>query len=186
MKTFYPHLVDASCGMHVHMSFKTAFTYQRTMVPTFPATIVASVKSWATAEGLPKDHPLWPRLEGKSRYCQHTFDADNQVLNTTKDFVQDRKGHRYTVINYNYGRTNTIECRLLPMMQTVEQALRAVQTILDTTNNFLVATAEREKKVVSEVVVDSGTGIRISKSKGGQLIVDDNGERVQEVRRVIV
>lgn len=155
MTKYYPHFVNATCGMHVHMSFMTALTYQRLMDARFPATILASMTSWAKGQKLSKAHPIWERLRGESRYCKHEFSADAQVKNTSKDFDQRRDGHRYTVINYCYSRTGgSLECRLLPMMHTAEQGIAAVQEIIDTTNAFLVATSAKERRHTSTVDAD--------------------------------
>jgi hypothetical protein len=154
MAKFYPQAVNQTCGMHVHLSFKNAMSYQRIMVNTYPATILAEVELWAKKVGLPKDHAIWDRLAGKSRYCQHIFSADEQATNAAKDFDQNREGNRYSVVNYCYGRYTTAECRLLPMMKTPEQGLEAVQEIMRITNAFLVATARRERAVVGGVALD--------------------------------
>ena len=146
MRAFYPQYVNSTCGLHVHMSFKHALQYQRLMSEEYPATIVEYMTRWAIEEALPMTHPLWARLKGESLYCQHIFNADQQVLNQDKDYNQQRKGHRYTVINYCWARYHTLECRLLPMMSTVEQSIRAVQEVMDITNKFLVVTARREAK----------------------------------------
>jgi hypothetical protein len=155
MRTFYPHRVGPECGLHVHMSFVSAFTYMRVMRPNYPSTVLDYVTQWAKKEGLDPAHPLWPRLEGKSRYCQHKFFADSQVATPSKDFNQDRDGHRYTVINYPFVRNQTVECRLRPMFATVEQAISAIQNLLNVTNAYLVATASREPKIQQKVELNS-------------------------------
>lgn len=148
--TNYPVYLNETCGMHVHMSFNNAFTYQRLMDDRYPATILKYMEEWAKREGLPADNPLWPRLKGESRYCQHVFDPDGQVGNTGKDYDQTRSGHRYTVINYCWQRYSTLECRLLPMMPSAPIAISAIKELLDITNLFLVATAKREKILKGE------------------------------------
>lgn len=174
----YPQRVSPECGLHIHMSFLHALTYQRLMVPSYPSTVVAYMKAWATKEGLAADHPLWPRLEGKSRYCQHKFFADQQASSPSKDYDQQREGHRYTVINYCYTRNHTVECRLLPMFEGAEQAQRALQEIITITNAFLVATAAREKKIISRVDIKG-----VSKGKRApNHVVRDDPERYREVR----
>jgi len=154
VRKFYPYEVNHTCGLHVHMSFQTASNYMQLIRPEYPATIIASIEAWAIRMGLRKDHPLWPRLQGKSEYCQHTFHGEEQLKNNGKDYDKTRSGHRYTVINYAYNRTGTVECRLLPMMDTLDQGLSAIQEVLDVTNAFLVATAERPKKILAEVKND--------------------------------
>ena len=146
----YPHVVDHTCGMHVHLSFNTAFHYQRLMSPDYPATIVAEIKRWALSEGLPPGHCLWGRLGGQSQFCQHVFHADEQVSNPSKDYDQQRVGHRYTVINYCW-RNSTLECRLLPMMPDLNWSLKAIQEVVDITNGYLVASRAREKRFRAEL-----------------------------------
>ena len=158
VKKAYPAEVNHTCGLHVHVSFKSALTYQRLMDPRFQSTVINYFGKWAKKVKLDPKHPLWARLEGKSIYCQHQFHADEQVLNIDRDFNKERRGHRYTVINYCWGRTSTLECRLLPAMDTVELALDAIDTFINITNGFLVATAKREDKLVGEGLI-KGKGI---------------------------
>ena len=153
MKTFYPHYVHESCGMHVHMSFKNALCYSRCMDERYPSTVVHYLKQWAEEEKFPSKHHFWDRLNGKSPYCQLYYQAEEQIKNTMKDHDQRRQGHRYTFIAYHYARFGTIECRGLPMMETVEQAIRGVQRLQDITNGYLVATAKKEPWLSASMVV---------------------------------
>jgi hypothetical protein len=155
LQAHYPQLYNESCGLHIHLSFNSALTYSRLMVPTYPATIIHYVAKWAETRKLPKIHPLWLRLQGQCAYCQHTFDADLQVT-MPKDHNRTRPGHRYSVINYCYSLYNTLECRLLSMMDNAEQADDAVKQIIKITNAFLVVTAAREKKVLSVQAAEVG------------------------------
>ena len=151
MLAYYPPHVNETCGLHVHMSFREAFRYARLMQPEFPATVLDYVERWARNEGLAENHPIWDRLMGKKDHCQPLYWADLQAKVGSKDYDKMRKGHRYTVINYAYGRYKTVECRLLPMMESPEQGIRAVQELINITNAFLVATAKREEKVEIQV-----------------------------------
>lgn len=157
MKEFYPHKVNKTCGMHVHMSFNSALTYQRLMVVSYPASVVKYCKTWATETKIPKEHCLWDRLAGNSVYCQHVFYPDEQVVPTRKDFNQTRKGHRYTVINFPFSINQTTECRLLPMFDDKEVAIAAIENLIEVTNAFLVATAKKEVEFQSEVVPEEST-----------------------------
>lgn len=149
----YPHLHDETCGMHIHMSLRNPLSYMRLMDPRYPATIVDYTTKWSE-KNLPQEHHIWGRLKGESRYCRHEFSADMQVLTRQKDWNHNRPGNRYTVVNYCYQRTRTVEVRLLPMMPTTELAYSALNMIMDVTNAFLVATAAREK--AESFVLDGG------------------------------
>ena len=154
MKLYYPHVVNSTCGMHVHLSTRKAFTYQRLMVNkpfSYPATIVEYMTRWAIRESLPAGHPIWPRLQGQNEFCQHVFQADEQAKTASKDFDHHRHGHRYTVISYCWGRYKTVECRLLPMMKTSTLGVAAIQEVINITNAFLAASREREPKFTTFV-----------------------------------
>lgn len=161
LRLYYPQHVNETCGMHVHLSFKNALAYSRTMDSSYPATILAYVTEWAKREKLDAAHPLWPRLEGKSEYCQHIYDADIQILKTSKEYDHHREGHRYTVVNYSWGRHNTVECRLLPMMATADVAVSAIQEVINITNSYLAATAKRSGRLEGAVEGDGEPDIEV-------------------------
>lgn len=151
----YPPQVNDTCGMHMHFSFDTLLNYMRVMPSEFSATVVREAARWAEEENLPRTHPIWNRLDGRSEYCQLIHSVEDQILNTGKDYDKNRVGHRYTAVNYNYGRTGTVEIRLMPMMANVDLALSAIKRMLAVVNSFLVATAKRE--VTHEAVVEKDT-----------------------------
>jgi hypothetical protein len=154
----YPDTSDpACCGMHIHISLSNPLVYMWLMDDeAYPATVVEYFKQWAEREKIDKTDPIWDRLAGNNIYCQHVHAPSDQVKNLTKDYSKDRKGHRYTAIAFHYLRDGlgTIECRLLTMPKTVEQAQRAVKEFISITNRYLVATAKREAKQISTVVAD--------------------------------
>lgn len=156
LKGHYPQKVNDTCGMHVHLSPRTALVYSRLMDARYPGTVVAYINEWARKNNLSKDHPIWPRLKGKSVYCQHLYMADDQIRNTAKDHSRERVGHRYTVINYCHGRWGTIECRLLPMMETSEQAVDLIQELINITNAYLKVTRRKESRLEVNVAAEDG------------------------------
>lgn len=149
MRSHYPDRVNATCGMHVHQSFSNAFQYQSLMREDYMWTVLEFVKRWTdkavALNKLPNDHCLFDRLAGKSEYCQHQFFADGQAQRTRKDHDRQGKDHRYTVIHYAFSRIGTVECRLLPMMPTVDIALESIRELLAITSAFMVTIAKEEK-----------------------------------------
>lgn len=146
MRDHWPQLVDVHCGMHVHLSFRTSLAYSKVCREEYPGTIATYIRKWAEKERLPKSNPIWDRLDDKSPYCQHKFFGEAQLRNNRKDHDRTRNGHRYTLVNFCWGRQPTAECRLLPMFADVEQGVRAMKEIVDITNRFLAATAKAERK----------------------------------------
>ena len=145
MKKYYPQKVDKTCGMHVHMSFESVWHYALLMTPEYQDTIIEYLGRWAKKEGFPETHHIFERLSGKSVFCQKKFWPDLQVQYTKKDHDQQRQGHRYTIIHY-CGRQMTVEVRVLPMMETVEQAIRAVRHVVDITNACLVVLGRKKEQ----------------------------------------
>lgn len=144
LKRCYPIHVNDTCGMHIHMSFKSLKHYSRLMVEEYPATVKYYVGLWAKEIGLPPEHCLWERINGKNEYCHDAFWPDLQIA-ARKDHDRKRKGNRYTDINYSYTSHKTIECRLLPMMQDAETGYSGLKLVMDVTNACLSALADIEK-----------------------------------------
>jgi len=159
MKQYYPTEVNATCGMHVHLSFKDAFIYQLLMDKRYPATVLDRTFKWATDKKLSKDHPIWGRLAGNCTYAQHKFYADIQANAKRKEFNRENEGHRYTVINYCWGRFQTLECRVLPMMSTWEEAVELVNFFVNTTDKTAIALAtskETPRKIKENSIIEEG------------------------------
>src|SRR5690348_1841470 len=76
MKKYYPSMMDASCGLHVHMSFDTLRYYSLLMTPEYQETIVEYLRKWAVSEGFPNGHLIYERLKGQSVYCQKKYWPD--------------------------------------------------------------------------------------------------------------
>lgn len=145
MNKYYPKFVDASCGLHVHMSFQKPTIYSMLMVPEYQQTIVSYLKMFGEEEKLPESHALWNRLAGKNNYCKLDFNADIQVQRA-KSHNMGVTGNRYTAVNYAWTAYKTIEVRVLPMFASVDQAKRAVKRVLDVTNASLMILAREERK----------------------------------------
>lgn len=157
LKAHFPNTMSGECGMHIHISLTNPLVYMWLMDDeAYPATVVEYYKRWAVAEGIDKGDPIWDRLAGNNIYCQHIHWPSEQVKALSKDYSKDRKGHRYTALAFHYLRDGlgTIECRLLSMPSTVEQAISAVKQFTSITNRYLVATAKRETKQQATVFVD--------------------------------
>jgi hypothetical protein len=168
VRKYYPDAVNATCGLHVHMSFRSSLTYQRLMTAAFQEALLKQLSGWARKVGLPNEHPIWPRLRGRNGYCQARFLADEQASSRQKG------ANRYTALNFCHALHGTLECRVLPMFldidpvrekvilpeqmakkkaippeqvkwqvvkegqKGVDLAIGAIQTVLDTTNAFLL------------------------------------------------
>lgn len=157
MRKYYPSTVDDSCGMHVHMSFDTPYQYVLLAdSPAYQDTVIEYLWKWGKEEVLGADHRLWPRLEGKSVFCQKKFWPQEQMQTQKKDHDQQRFGHRYTAIHYCWERNRTVECRVLPMFDTVEQSIRAIRRLIDVTNAYLVRVDKSRLRVDGKLELPNG------------------------------
>lgn len=147
----YPHKINATCGLHVHVSFESLFYYALLMVPEYQETVCEYLTRWAKENKLKETHAIWARLRGESEFCRKEFWPDLQASTKRKNFDHAAHGHRYTVIHY-CGRYNTIECRVLPMMNTPQLAISAVQRFIEITNACLYVLGKDVKKVGKSIV----------------------------------
>lgn len=179
----WPTVTDKSCGMHIHMSFETVFQY---MVladsPVYQETVMEYLRRWAEEEGFPGKDPIWARLHGKNEYCQPKFWPMAQMEWAKKDHDKERFGHRYTAIHYCWERFRTVECRLLPMMATAEQGIRAVRRVIDITNAYLLLAEKKKIKEEGKVEIGGHLGgeIREERGKNSVRIVFHNGDVYEE------
>lgn len=146
---YYPMDVNNSCGMHVHLSFKTARIYQQLMDKSYPATLLAYLARWGRQQELPRSHPLWARLRGTVSYCGHTFSPDLQAQ------APNKSGPRYAAVNYCHRLHGTLEIRVLPMMANADLAIAAISEVLRITNTYLLATIVRDRTYRAEAVMES-------------------------------
>lgn len=152
VRDFHPTHVDDTCGLHIHMSFRSPLHYQLLMVEEYTTAIINHLTQWGREQRLPDHHPLWPRLRGENTYCAPRFYADAQARARSKSFSHG-SGDRYTFINYCYGLHSTLECRGLPMFPNADLSISALQNVMDTTNKFLISRAKREPKQRVNVVI---------------------------------
>lgn len=158
MRKVYPQMVNETCGLHVHVSFAHRLNYSRLITPDLTPFVVEQLAQWGRAECIPADHMLWARLNPDHpwtrQHCAHLFLGDNQVKVVKKEYNSRGTPHsRYTFINYCEAQHHTVEYRGLPMFgrpegvtgEDIEQAVRAVSTVLTATNKFLSKIRQRER-----------------------------------------
>jgi hypothetical protein len=145
MRINHPQKVNATCGMHVHMSFDTLWHYQTLMVEEYQKSMLHYLTKWAEEKKFKPEHHIWGRLRGESRYCQEKFWPDAQASTKRKGHDQNVHGHRYTHVHY-CGRQGTIEVRTLPMMESLKTATSAVHRVIDITNACIHVLGLRNKR----------------------------------------
>jgi len=166
LERVYPSKVNATCGLHVHMSFKLDANhnnrYALTTDKEYHNAVIEGFKEWGKREAIPIKHTFWSRVRGENRFCLHEHWPVLQMNSKRKDYNHDRPGHRYTAINYCLMQHGTVECRLLPMFDTWQVSFSAITELINLTNAYLVAASRRLKPVQVSIPLDVvGTPIEI-------------------------
>lgn len=146
VRKHYPSGVNASCGMHIHLSMKRRLDYSRLMAHSFYRDFLSEMKKWAEEQAIPKEHPFWPRWEGLNQYCKREFTPDSQVRNKNKG------GDRYSQLNFCFGLHGTFENRLAPGWENVNLALSYIHRYCDVVEAWL-AKAPPEKAMILKIGV---------------------------------
>lgn len=148
----YPDGANLSCGLHVHVSLKSDILYAMLVSKNFFDSFLFAVEKWGKSEKLPKDHPFWERLLKKydahapdatttiARFCNRGFSPFKQIGMVHKDDA------RRSPLNYCHKMHGTIECRLFPAFDKVEQALSAIEFYVTFCDKWLQEQFSKETK----------------------------------------
>lgn len=124
----YPHKVDKSCGMHVHTSFDRP-TILRLCSPAFFEHFKSFWAAWGKKNKIAKVSPFWSRLAGRNRYCHLPVKDECYGWQTFS---------HYSMLNFGaYAEHGTLECRLLPMFQKKDIALKAARALVECYESYL-------------------------------------------------
>ncbi len=143
----YPDYVDASCGLHVHLSFRQNNDIAGLGDSAFYDAFLQHMADWGTRMNLANTHPFWSRLRGDQEYCQKKFIFSDQM----KGLIRVDPDCRRTHINAcSYKTHGTIECRMLPMFSEWKLGVKAVKDYIEFVDDWLESNKKvRESEVVS-------------------------------------
>lgn len=142
MEEMYPHEVNNSCGMHVHVSFDE-HVYGTLMSQKFYFYFLLRWEAWGKRLNI-RNPEFWSRLKGENQYCLRNHAPVGQMTRTSRD------GIRYAHLNYCYALHGTIECRLLPMFKDKAIAGKAIRELVSIYEDYL----EEYGKDAQEEMID--------------------------------
>lgn len=142
----YADVVNDSCGMHVHTSWSPV-NYSRLADHAFwghftsfwSEVIRNTPASWNEGDCA----RVQRRLNG-AQYCRKEFHPLEQMRGP---------GDRYTQLNYCYKKHKTLECRMLPMFESLQAAVDAVRLLLECYDSYLRGCTD-STETVAEPPVD--------------------------------
>jgi hypothetical protein len=140
LQQVWPTAVNASCGLHVHLSLKRDYHYLRLLQPEVTTRLTNRLGEWARRQGLPGGHPMWSRLTGENQYCKAEYHGEEQLTAT------QRISNRYTIINYCKSLHGTVEVRVLPALATADLGWSALTEVILILGSFLHENRGQERK----------------------------------------
>jgi hypothetical protein len=140
-ENMYPDRVDNTCGMHVHVSFKSIGAYNAFVCNEFADWVIAGLKAWGantTSSNLKR------RLAGENSFAETTYDAQTALRQCLTRNKHDAP--RYTAVNYCYNTHGTMEVRVLPMFKDKAVGQAAVKALIHLISLWDIANSPKIRK----------------------------------------
>ena len=150
LKRFYPRWISEACGLHVHMSFKSRGSYVKMVDERLTDRLFNGIEQFAEQHRdpyFPEGHPIWERIAGENDFCRREFRAQGQARRARKGYRHNGEDDRYTAVAYHWKRLKTVECRLLPMMPTLDLAAKAIEHVCYVMAETLIAFREEPEPI---------------------------------------
>lgn len=133
----YPDVVNAACGMHVHMSFLDKSSITMLTSEEFFAYFRDRFKAWGESRGVKGE--FWKRLNGDNSYCRKNAKSD---WHRTTGCPVSESTDRYRQINFQaYSEHATVEFRLLPMFRSAALGVNAIEELTAIVESYLGSAA---------------------------------------------
>lgn len=151
----YPVGMDATCGIHIHLSTKSDEDYAKVASsPHFYMRFLQWGKTFIEGmEDTDGDRNLfYSRLSGKNRFCALKFIPEKQlrlIRKGTGNTIENNP--RYAMLNFCKSIHGTFENRTFPTFYKKENALKAIEGYVKMVDDFLIG-REFQEEVVRVVV----------------------------------
>ena len=156
----YPNEHDSSCGMHLHVSFKSKKAYMTLINSKFKDELIDFYYNWLNENKINQDSRAYQRLKNNT-YCENSYrkeDVEGQLYALDKD-----SSVRYRVLNYCFSLHNTIELRFLNIFDKKEISSKCVKAII----KFIDSYIETNNRYLhdSDMIIESEKPIIKTKSE---------------------
>lgn len=127
IRSDYPNNVNGSCGLHVHVSFRTLAYYEAILSLEFTNAFIEHMQFWGKDnlgnEGIEYSR-FHARLGGDNQFCRRNTESDSLFA------LLIGRGERYRIWNFPFRQHGTAECRVLPMFDEPENAILAIGEVV--------------------------------------------------------
>lgn len=151
----YPAGMDATCGIHVHISVKEEGDYAK--IASSPHFYMKFLQ-WGKAfiDGMEENDVdrnfFYNRLSGKNRFCALKFIPEKQLRLMRKGTGNTIDNNpRYAMLNFCKGIHGTFENRTFPTFYKKENALKAIESYVVMVEDFLLG-REFQEEIVKVVI----------------------------------
>lgn len=146
----YPSRINASCGMHVHLSTFDINDFALLAEVDYNELFQKEMVTIGKDLNLPASHSYWKRVSGSNTFCSGEFNPWGQMRQQAPSAI--RGAGRYTQLNFQaFSKHGTLENRTFPMFQRRSDAKKAVSRYLEFTEKYLV---DNEKKKIVELPIE--------------------------------
>lgn len=153
-----PDVVNNTCGLHVHVSFKSVTDYVKLMTPQFYDYFLKYMEEWGNKMGFPKGHEFWKRLNGDNKYCckqgkkcvHKNYHGEEHYTNHTPEEQVKAKNwsaSRYCQLNFCFLKHGTVENRLFPGFKDPRMIIAALDATLQCYESYLENLSEEEDRI---------------------------------------
>lgn len=149
----YPDHHDSTCGLHLHISFKSPVYYAVLVSEKFYDNLMKFYKSWLYHNNINSNSRAFKRLEG-NRYCENKFNLDeiNQQIE-----CNHKSDYRYRVLNYCWNLHGTLELRFLNIFDQQELTNKCIKDLVKWIDNYCDLEYKRLKNLDFEIIAEKPT-----------------------------
>jgi hypothetical protein len=139
LNLYWPDQTNASCGFHVHASFKSEVYYNALMHNDFYTLFKSELSQ--IEQKLKLGAITKRRIAGKNRFCKDEWNPERQ-----KRAEEKYHPYRYAMINFCWNVHRTVEVRVFSSHIQMEKSFHLVKWWVDIINRFL------ETQITPEVI----------------------------------
>lgn len=128
----YPSEHNSSCGGHMHLGVSNISAYENLNCQEFHDYFVRELKAWGKRAHITNNN-FWYRLEGKNSMCNDVYRGKEQVKIRDEGYPSCR----YTILNFQFDKHQTVEVRVLPIFDSVDVMISAMKAVIRIFNAWL-------------------------------------------------
>jgi hypothetical protein len=150
----YPSEHNESCGGHVHFGVSNISAYENLNCQEFHNYFVRELKAWGKRANIRNDN-FWSRINGENSMCKDEYEGKEQLAVRDEGYPSCR----YCILNFQYDKHRTVECRVLPVFESPSTMISAIKAVIRIFNAWLKSAGFNDiTKDESDIIVPDFSG----------------------------